>query len=107
MKMIKEDAPLIFHRRFRVADVKISIREKYDILECEACGLEEEKEQWLNVRYSMETHMIKLSNIAHEFDKNIDIFGKMKKGEVWEKDCGKQHMCLDWPFRSPYGSHEE
>ena len=42
MKMLKEDAQLVFKLRCRVTGVKINMGGKYDNLECEACGLEEE-----------------------------------------------------------------
>ena len=43
--MLKEDAQLVFKLRCRVTGVKINMRGKYDNLECEACGLEEETQQ--------------------------------------------------------------
>ena len=45
VKITKEEAQLIFQLRCRVTKTKINLRGKYDDLECEACGLEEESQQ--------------------------------------------------------------
>ena len=45
IQITKEEAQLIFQLRCRVTETKVNLRGKYDNLECEACGLEEETQQ--------------------------------------------------------------
>ena len=48
-KMSKEEAQLIFKLRCRVTETKVNLKGKYDKLECEACGIEEENQQHILV----------------------------------------------------------
>ena len=48
-KMSKEEAQLIFKLRCRVTETKVNLKGKYDNLDCEACGIEEENQQHILV----------------------------------------------------------
>ena len=45
IKITREEAQLIFQLRCRVTETKVNLKGKYDNLECEACGLEQETQQ--------------------------------------------------------------
>ena len=97
VKMMKEDAQLIFRLRCRVTGVKINMRGKYDNLECEACGLEEETQQHIikcgvlnrnkddeNIQYGrlLNGTVREQLKIAYKFKENNDVLEAMKKGEI-------------------------
>ena len=95
--MLKEDAQLVFKLRCRVTGVKINMRGKYDNLECEACGLEEETQQHIikcevlnrnkddeNIQYGrlLNGTVREQLKIAYKFQENNEILELMKKGEI-------------------------
>jgi hypothetical protein len=47
--MKKEDAQLIFKLRCRVTEVNVNLKGKYDTLEFEACGIEDETQHYILV----------------------------------------------------------
>ena len=95
MKMLKEDAQLVFKLRCRVTGVKINMRGKYDNLECEACGLEEETQQHIikcevlnrnkddeNIQYGRLLNGTVRDKLKSKFQENNEVLELMKKGEI-------------------------
>ena len=95
LKMKKEDAQLIFKLRCRVTQVKVNLKGKYDTLECEACGNEDETQQHILVceelNYGKVKQEFKYENlfngtvteqlkIAKIFEENSKMLEKIKKG---------------------------
>ena len=44
-KITNEEAQLVFKLRCRVTETKVNLKGKYDLLECDACGKEEETQE--------------------------------------------------------------
>ena len=76
VKITIEEAQLIFQLRCRVTETKINLRRKYDEMECEACGLEEESQQHI-----MECTELNKSKKEQEELK----YEKLLNGEVLDK----------------------
>lgn len=96
-KMRKEDAQLIFKLRCRVTEAKINMRGKYDNLECEACGLEDESQEHIikcevlnrnkedeNIQYErlLNGTVKEQMKIAYKFQENNEVLKSMKRGET-------------------------
>ena len=93
--MRKEDTQLIFNLRCRMTQIKVNLNGKYDTLECDACGKEEETQQHIleceelnkdkeiqEVKYEhlfdgVVTEQLKIAKI---FEENLKILEKIKKG---------------------------
>ena len=95
IKMKKEDAQLIFKLRCRMTQIKVNLKGKYDTLECDACGKDEETQQHILVCEELnkdkEIQEVKYENlfngvvteqlkIAKIFEENLKILEKIKKG---------------------------
>ena len=94
IKITKEEAQLIFQLRCRVTETKVNLRGKYDNLECEACGLEEETQQHIieckELNRNKEEQKFKYENllngtvlekvkIATRFKENFEMLERRKK----------------------------
>ena len=76
VKITKEEAQLIFHLRCRVTETKNNLRGKYDNMECEACGLEEESQQ----------HIIECTELNKSKKEHEDLeYEKLLNGTVEDK----------------------
>ena len=93
--MKKEDAQLIFKLRCRMTQIKVNLKGKYDTLECDACGMEEETQQHILVCEELnkekDVQEFKYENlfngtvteqlkIAKIFEEHLRILEKIKKG---------------------------
>ena len=94
IKITREEAQLIFQLRCRVTETKVNLRGKYDNLECEACGLEEETQQHIieckELNRNKEEQKFKYENllngtvlekvkIATRFKENFEMLERRKK----------------------------
>ena len=76
VKITIEEAQLIFQLRCRVTETKINLRGKYDEMECEACGLEEESQQ----------HIIECTELNKSKKEQEELkYEKLLNGEVLDK----------------------
>ena len=93
--MRKEDAQLIFKLRCRMTQIKVNLKGKYDTLECDACGKEEETQEHILVCEKLnkdkDNQEFKYENlfngtvteqvkIAKRFEGNLKILENIKKG---------------------------
>ena len=95
IRMRKEDAQLIFKLRCRMTQIKVNLKGKYDTLECDACGKEEETQEHILVCEELnkdkDNQEFKYENlfngtvteqvkIAKRFEGNLKILENIKKG---------------------------
>ena len=94
IRMRKEEAQLIFKLRCRMTQIKVNLKGKYDTLECDACGKEEETQEHILVceelnkdKDNQEFNYENLFNgtvteqvkIAKRFEGNLKILENIKK----------------------------
>ena len=95
IRMRKEEAQLIFKLRCRMTQIKVNLKGKYDTLECDACGKEEETQEHILVCEELnkdkDNQEFKYENlfngtvteqvkIAKRFEGNLKILENIKKG---------------------------
>ena len=93
-KITNEEAQLVFKLRCRVTETKVNLKGKYDLLECDACGKEEETQEHILLCTEINTNgkideykyeklfygtVFEKLKIARRFKENFEILEKIKK----------------------------
>ena len=101
VQITKEERQLIFKMRWRVTDLKMNFKRKYEDHNCEACKQEEETQKHIleckeiqkkqpNIRYNPEYEKLFHGNlndkieIAKTFKENMDIRESIRKVGLWQ-----------------------